>query len=71
MFKKAIKVNGEMVEANIINQFGFTLIDNMFKWGENFVQNHPNHNFDELEQAFCKRFKTVKNDERFICNFEI
>jgi hypothetical protein len=29
----------------------------------NFVQNHPNYAFDEMEQAFYKRFWTMKNDE--------
>jgi len=28
------------VEANIINMFGFTLGDNIFEWGENYVPNH-------------------------------
>ncbi len=37
--------------------------DNIFEWGENFVQDHPNCTFEELEQAFCKQFKIVKNDE--------
>jgi hypothetical protein len=63
VFKKAIKANGETVEANIINMFGFILMDNIFEWGENYVQDHPNCNFEELERAFCKRFRTMKNDE--------
>jgi hypothetical protein len=42
---------------------GFTLQENISKWGENFVQDHPNCNFEKLEQAFCKRFRTMKNDE--------
>jgi hypothetical protein len=42
------------MEANIINMFGFILIDILSKWGENFVQNHPNCTFQELEQTFCK-----------------
>jgi hypothetical protein len=29
VFKKIIKVNGETMEANIINLFGFTLQDNI------------------------------------------
>jgi hypothetical protein len=37
--------------------------DNIFEWGENFVQDHPNCTFEELGQAFCKQFKIVKNDE--------
>jgi len=51
------------VEVDIINLFDFILRDNILEWGENFVQDHPNYTFDELEQAFYKRFWTVKNDE--------
>jgi hypothetical protein len=44
------------MEINIINLFGFTLQNNISKWGENFVQDHPNYTFDELElQAFSSR----------------
>jgi hypothetical protein len=32
VFKKAIKVNGETIESNIINLFGFTFKDNIFEW---------------------------------------
>jgi len=39
----------EIVEANIINLFGFTLQYNNSKWGENFIQDHFNYTFDELE----------------------
>jgi hypothetical protein len=49
VFKKAIKANGETMEANMINPFGFTLRDNIFEWGENYVQDHPNCNFEKLE----------------------
>jgi hypothetical protein len=52
------------MEANIINLFGFTFKDSIFKWGENFVQDHPNCTFEELEQAFCKQFRIVVNDEK-------
>ncbi len=48
VFKKAIRVNGEIMEVEIINLIGFTL-QNISKWGENFVQDHPNYTFDELE----------------------
>jgi hypothetical protein len=54
MFKKAIKANGEMVEFDIINLFGFTYRDNIFKWGKNYVQDHPNCTFEKLKQTFCK-----------------
>jgi hypothetical protein len=42
VFKKAIKANGETMETDIINLFGFTLKHNIFYWGENYVQDHPN-----------------------------
>jgi hypothetical protein len=51
------------MEVDIINLFGFTLQYKISKWGENFVQDHPKCTFDELEQAFCKHFQIVKNDE--------
>jgi len=63
VFRKTIKDNGEIVEADIINLFGFILWDGISKWGENFVQDHPNCTFEELEQTFCKHFWIVKNDE--------
>jgi hypothetical protein len=39
VFKKTIQINGEIVEADIINMFGFTLWNNILEWGggENFV----------------------------------
>jgi hypothetical protein len=51
------------LEAIIINLFGIILKYNIPKWGENFVQDHPNFTFEKLEQTFCKWFKTLKNDE--------
>ncbi len=51
------------MEVNIINLFGFIFKYNIFKWGENFVQDHPNFTFEKLEQTFCKWFKTLKNNE--------
>jgi hypothetical protein len=55
-FKNTIKANGETMETDIINMSSFTLQDNILEWGENFVQDHPNCIFDELEQTFCKHF---------------
>jgi hypothetical protein len=49
MLKNAIKSNGETMEVDIINLFSFILRDNIFEWGENYVQDHPNCNFEELE----------------------
>jgi hypothetical protein len=42
-----------------------TTLQNISAWGENFVQDHPNCTFDELEQAFCKCLQILKNDEIF------
>jgi hypothetical protein len=66
IFKKAIKTNGEIMEANIINLFSFTLWDNILEWGENFVQDHLNYTYDELEQKNYKHFWNVKNDEKTV-----
>ncbi len=44
--------------------FGFILHHNILEWGENFVQDHLNCTFDELEQAFYKRFWIMKNDKK-------
>jgi hypothetical protein len=63
VFKKAIKTNGEIIESNIINLFGFTIEDSVFEWGENYIQDHPNLHFEEWEQTFCKQFKIMKNNE--------
>jgi hypothetical protein len=35
MFKKATKTNGEIMEVDVINLFGFTLRDSISKWGKN------------------------------------
>jgi hypothetical protein len=51
------------MEVDIINLFGFTLQNNILEWGENFIQDHPNCTFGELEQAFYKHFQTMNNDE--------
>jgi len=53
--KKANIVNGETMEADIINLFNVTLRDNILEWCKNLVQDHPNCIF-ELEQTFCKPF---------------
>jgi hypothetical protein len=38
VFKKVIKANGEIVNENIINFLGFTLRNNIFKWGNLFCK---------------------------------
>jgi hypothetical protein len=42
------------VEVDIINLFGFTLKDNIYEWGDNDVQDHPNRIFEKFKQAFWK-----------------
>jgi len=36
VFKKVSKANGEIVEVDIINLFGFTFKDNISEWGEKY-----------------------------------
>jgi hypothetical protein len=45
----AIKAKGETMQIDIINLFDFMLRDNISKWGKNFVQDHANCIFKELE----------------------
>jgi len=49
VFKKGIKIKGEIVEVDIINLFGFTFKDKIYEWGENYVQDHPNYTFEKLK----------------------
>jgi hypothetical protein len=52
------------MEAYIINMFGFILKNNIFKWGENYIQDHPNYKFEELEleHHYNKRFPCTPSD---------
>jgi hypothetical protein len=63
VFKKTIKTNGKIIIEYIINLFGFILRDNISEWGGNFIKDHPNCTFVELEQVFCKHYKKEENDE--------
>ncbi len=54
---KVIKANGDTMEADIINAFGFTLRDNISEWGENYVQNHPNCTFEDWSKHFANDLK--------------
>jgi len=49
MFKMAIKANAKTMQFDIINLFDFMLRNNISKWGKNFVQNHVDYTFEELE----------------------
>jgi hypothetical protein len=48
VFKKIIELMGRL-EGDIINLFGFNLQNSILEWGENFVHDHPNYTFEELE----------------------
>ncbi len=62
IFKKAIITKAKKINEDIINLFGFMFKENISKQGENFVQNHHNHTFVELEHTFCKKYLVEKND---------
>jgi hypothetical protein len=47
VFKKVIETNGETVEVDIINLFGFISQASILEWGENFIQDHANYTFDD------------------------
>jgi hypothetical protein len=56
-------INGEIVEVDIINLFGFIFKDNIFEWDENFVQDHPSYLLKTWNKAL--QFQVVKNDKEF------
>lgn len=64
VFKVTIKVNGEMVDEEIANLFKFTLRDNAFNWCNNYMWDNPNYKFANLEQALCRCYQKVQNDEQ-------
>jgi hypothetical protein len=55
ILKKAIKDNGETMEVDLINMFGFIFKNSLFEWND-FFQDHPSSTFEELDEAFCKWF---------------
>jgi hypothetical protein len=56
-------INGEIVEADIINLFGFIFKDSIFEWDDNFVQDHPSYTLNNWNKAL--QFQVVKNDKEF------
>jgi hypothetical protein len=64
IFKAAIRVNGEIKDAKIINPFSFTFKDIMFDWCNNYIEDYLDYTFAELQLAFYKRYKKVQNDEQ-------
>ncbi len=68
VFKKIIIVNGEIVEANIINMFGFTLWNCISEWGKNFVQNHPNCISEKSwNKCFANAFELWRTMKKSTC----
>lgn len=64
VIKVVIKVNnGETVDDKITNLFNFTLRNNAFNWCNNYIQNNLDYRFVNLEQAFCRWYRIVQNDE--------
>jgi hypothetical protein len=51
------------LKKNIINMFNFIFWNNISKWGENFIHDHPNCIFVELKQDFYKCYIMEKSDE--------
>jgi hypothetical protein len=64
VFRKAIHVNREKNEVDIINLFFVTLCNAISKWGENFMRTHQVCKFEELEAAFRKCYKIIQMDEQ-------
>ncbi len=64
VFKVAIKANDEMINEEIANLFNFILKNNPCDLCNNYVQDNPNYKFANLEQAFCRHYCTMQNDER-------
>jgi hypothetical protein len=53
-----------MVDEEIANLFKFTLRDNAFNWCNNYMWDNPNYKFANLEQALCRCYQKVQNDEQ-------
>ena len=59
VFETTVRANRENDAAETINLFGFTLRDKISEWYANYLNSHPYTNFEELKQAFCKRYRKV------------
>jgi hypothetical protein len=63
VFKTIIKFNSERINEQIINLFNFTFRNNASDWCNNYMCDHPNRRFVNLEQAFYRRYQIMQNDE--------
>jgi hypothetical protein len=64
VLKAAIRANGKIEYAKIVNMFSFTFRDIVFDWCNNYTGDYPNCTFAKLQLTFCKQFRTVQNDEQ-------
>jgi hypothetical protein len=64
IFKATIITNGETKDVKIINLFSFTLKDIVFDWCNNYMGDYLDCIFAKLQLVFCKKFKTLQNDEQ-------
>jgi hypothetical protein len=71
VFKEAIKVNGVTQVCMKIVYFQLTLRDTTLTWGNNFVNNHPNCNFNKFAQMLCRRYRKVQTNEQVYMTLKI
>jgi len=65
VFKVVIKVNNEMLGEEITNLFNFTLRDNASNNScNNYMKDHPNYIFVNLQHVFCKCYQITYNNEQ-------
>jgi hypothetical protein len=70
VFRNVIYASGKWNNVDIINLFYLILCDDIFEWGENVVQSHPNCVFDKLEVTFYKHYwKVLKNEKIYMVHF--
>lgn len=62
VFKKANQTNGEIMEVDIINLFGFILRNNIFEWGWKFCSNSSEIHVWKIGEVF---WQTVPNHEKW------
>jgi hypothetical protein len=64
VFKIIIKANGETIYEEITNMFNFTLRDTTLNYCNIYMKDYPNYYiFVDQEQAFCKWYRMMENDE--------
>jgi len=64
IFKGAIKTNGEIKDAKIINLLSFTLKYIVFDWCNNYMGDYSDCAFAKLKLTFCKKYIKVQNHEQ-------